>query len=198
VPLSAGQLNVASIGATRHNWETTPTHLIQPPMAALRVVLPEGRDSPPNRHYSVAENSRGPQSLAGIRPVFFSLMGDRRPSYRRVRCSRRGLSGWHHAGCLRAAFPGRVLDAKQCETTTIVHDQPVPKLPVRVGNSSISPGQGLERDFPRTEEARGSESPHLHPRRVPLGGTLFDLGTQMRQHCGRGLDAGCAWVRVMI
>jgi hypothetical protein len=52
--------------------------------------------------------------------------------------------------------PGRVLDAECCETTTTGHNQPAPKTPVTIEELTVSPGQGLARYFPRTEEARGS------------------------------------------
>jgi hypothetical protein len=48
------------------------------------------------------------------------------------------------------------LDAKHCETSTNVGTRLAPKMPVTIQESGISPGQGLARYFPDTEEATGS------------------------------------------
>ena len=64
---------------------------------------------------------------------------------------RRALLCW-----LRTLFPGRVLDAKHCETTTNARNHSIPKTPVTIEELAISPGSRQERYFPYKEEAGGS------------------------------------------
>lgn len=82
-------------------------------------------------------------------------------------------------------FQDAFLDAKCCEMTITNRNQPVPKrlsplkswpFPlVRASRGTTSHGRGP-----------GFESPHLHPRRVPLGGTLLpDLVGGLRWMTGR-------------
>jgi hypothetical protein len=74
---------------------------------------------------------------------------------------------------LRTLFPGRVLDAKHCETPTKARNHPIPKTPVTIEELAIAPVRDL-RGTSRTRKRSAVEPVNAHNGRArPSRGLPF-------------------------